>query len=60
MLKILHLAAAKAQLGDTTSRNRNVTSIAVKYGFFHLGRFYQEFKAQYGMLPSELLNKHIG
>ena len=33
----------------------NVSAIASRWGFFHLGRFAQSYRARYGELPSQTL-----
>jgi AraC-like DNA-binding protein len=33
----------------------NVTDVATKWGFFHLSRFAQQYRARFGVLPSETL-----
>lgn len=33
----------------------NVTAVALDYGFTHLGRFSEFYKATFGVLPSESL-----
>lgn len=46
-----------ATLIDPSSRMANVTAVALEYGFTHLGRFSEFYKATFGMLPSESLKK---
>nr|WP_067291096.1 AraC family transcriptional regulator [Marinobacterium profundum] len=36
---------------------RNVTEIALDYGFSHLGRFSSDYRKQFGELPSETLRR---
>jgi AraC-like DNA-binding protein len=36
----------------------NVTTIAVQWGFCHLGRFSVEYRKRYGETPSETLRRH--
>lgn len=57
-LKRLRLSAAKAALEQAEPGRNAVTEVATAHGFFHLGRFSSDFKAAYGLLPSELLNRH--
>lgn len=44
-----------ATLMDPGSRMANVTAVALDYGFTHLGRFSEFYKATFGILPSESL-----
>lgn len=44
-------------LMDPVQNIQNITAIALDYGFTHLGRFSEIYKATYGMLPSESLRK---
>lgn len=46
-----------ATLTDPSSRMANVTAVALEYGFTHLGRFSEFYKATFGMLPSESLKE---
>jgi AraC-like DNA-binding protein len=49
------LEQVHAQLMNPASQAANVTAVALDYGFTHLGRFSESYKATYGMLPSEAL-----
>lgn len=42
-------------LMNPTTHISNVTAIAIDYGFTHLGRFSEFYKAAFGILPSESL-----
>lgn len=44
-----------ATLMDPSSRMANVTAVALDYGFTHLGRFSEFYRATFGLLPSESL-----
>lgn len=46
-----------ATLTDPSSRMANVTAVALEYGFNHLGRFSEFYKATFGILPSESLKQ---
>lgn len=46
-----------ATLINPTSRVSNVTAVALDYGFTHLGRFSELYKATFGILPSESLRE---
>lgn len=35
----------------------SVTDIAVRWGFFHLGRFAQQYRERFGVLPSETVRR---
>ncbi len=49
------LERINACLSDPTCNVRNVTEIAMDYGFVHLGRFSEHYRRQFGELPSETL-----
>jgi transcriptional regulator, AraC family len=36
---------------------RNVTEVALDYGFTHLGRFSSDYRKMFGELPSETLRR---
>lgn len=46
-----------ADLSDPRGNVRNVTEIALDYGFLHLGRFSRNYKDAFGELPSETLRR---
>ena len=54
MLKTMRLKAAKSALEDPAMAEQSVTTIATTYGFYHLGRFSQDFKDTFGVLPSQV------
>ena len=35
----------------------NVTEVATRWGFFHLGRFASDYRARFGLLPSQTLRR---
>lgn len=46
-----------ATLMDPSSKMANVTAVAIDYGFTHLGRFSEFYKATFGILPSVSLKE---
>jgi len=46
-----------ACLSDPTCPVRNVTEVAMDYGFLHLGRFSDSYRRQFGELPSDTLKR---
>ncbi len=56
-LKTVRLNAAHRELVSADPTQESVTSIALRYGFTHLGRFSGEFRFRFGELPKETLRK---
>ena len=55
-LRDLRMEKVRQELLDT-SRLRNVTSVATRWGFFELGRFAAEYRKRYGESPSDTLKR---
>jgi len=51
------LEQIRAQLSDPQAQVRNVTEVALDYGFLHLGRFSECYKNTFGELPSDTLRR---
>lgn len=51
------LEQVHATLTDPANKLANVTAVALDYGFTHLGRFSEFYKASFGVLPSESLRE---
>ncbi|WP_397451946.1 AraC family transcriptional regulator [Pseudomonas sp. NA-150] len=51
------LERIQMSLSDPNQRVRNLTEIALDYGFLHLGRFSEYYKHQFGELPSVTLKR---
>ncbi|WP_095077135.1 AraC family transcriptional regulator [Pseudomonas sp. Irchel s3h17] len=51
------LERVQACLSDPTCTVRNVTELAMDYGFLHLGRFSDSYRKQFGELPSDTLKR---
>jgi AraC-like DNA-binding protein len=56
-LTLHRLARARKDLMQRGSRAGSVTEIAMKWGFFHLGRFAADYKAVFHESPSETLGR---
>ena len=54
-LRDLRLARVHEHLREAEPTLHSVTDIAYRYGFTHMGRFAAEYRARYGLLPSETL-----
>jgi AraC-like DNA-binding protein len=54
-LKDLRLDMVRATLSSMESRNASVTTIAMNYGFLHLGHFCAAYKRRFGELPRDTL-----
>ena len=51
------LETIRERLSDPHTSVRNVTEIALDYGFLHLGRFSESYKNAFGELPSDTLRR---
>lgn len=51
------LARIRASLSDPQCTVRNITELAMDYGFVHLGRFSETYKSLFGELPSDTLKR---
>jgi AraC family ethanolamine operon transcriptional activator len=54
-LRMHRLNAARRALIAANGTAATVTSIAIKWGFFHLARFAKDYREQFGELPSTTL-----
>ncbi|GEL23737.1 AraC family transcriptional regulator [Pseudonocardia sulfidoxydans NBRC 16205] len=54
-LRSVRLDRVRADL-LTGAAGRSVSDVAMSWGFYHLGRFAQQYKERFGVLPSEVLN----
>ncbi|NOR55106.1 MAG: helix-turn-helix domain-containing protein [Sulfurovum sp.] len=54
-IDLLKLNRAHEDLQLAVTQTTNVSDIATKWGFSHFGRFAKEYKALFGVLPSETL-----
>lgn len=55
-IKAVRLNNVKRELFLAKGQNINISSVAGKYCFWHMGQFAKDFKSQFGILPSEVLN----
>lgn len=51
------LERIRASLADPSCAVRSVTELALDYGFLHLGRFAETYRALFGELPSDTLKR---
>lgn len=51
------LEQVHACLSDPATKVRNITEVALDYGFLHLGRFSESYKSAFGELPSDTLRR---
>ncbi len=56
-LKLLRLNRVRRDLIRESCAERSVTSLAITHGFTELGRFAGEYRALFGELPSETLQR---
>lgn len=54
------LEKVHACLSDPAAKVRNVTEVALDYGFLHLGRFSESYRGAFGELPSDTLRRREG
>jgi len=54
---LLRLNHAHEELQNADKETTNVSDIAMKWGFLHFGRFSKDYKALFGVLPSESLKR---
>jgi len=54
------LARVHACLSDPQCTVRSLSELAMDYGFMHLGRFSDQYRKQFGQLPSETLRQRRG
>ena len=51
-IKAVRLSNVKRELQLSEGKEQNISYIAGKYNFWHMGQFAQDFKKQFGVLPS--------
>jgi AraC-like DNA-binding protein len=57
LLRQARLERAHAELSQSDPGATTVTKIAVKYGFFNVGRFARDYRSAFGQSPSETLRR---
>jgi AraC family ethanolamine operon transcriptional activator len=58
-LTALRLNRVRADLRNSDAGDLTITQVAMKWGFFHLGRFSSKFRAHFGLSPSALVRSHL-
>ncbi|MBO9679212.1 MAG: helix-turn-helix domain-containing protein [Acidovorax sp.] len=56
-LRAVRLNACRRRLRGTADRAVKVQDVAAQWGFFHMGRFSQDYKDLFGELPSQTLRQ---
>ncbi|MEK6234614.1 MAG: helix-turn-helix domain-containing protein, partial [Planctomycetales bacterium] len=56
-LRIIRLNRVRAELQRSSPGLTSVTSAAMRWGFYHLGRFSQDYKRLFGESPSETVSE---
>lgn len=59
-IKARRLRQVREAIRGAHGKVRNVTQVALDFGFNHLGRFSSEYKGLFGELPSETLRRRTG
>ena len=59
-LKVLRLNAARRELAAAEPGQVSVTTVAMRHGFSHFGRFSLEFRDRFGESPREALARGLG
>jgi AraC family ethanolamine operon transcriptional activator len=55
VLKSLRLSGANRELISTVEGSIQISDIATRWGFWHMGQFAKDYKKMFGELPSETL-----
>jgi AraC family ethanolamine operon transcriptional activator len=58
-IKARRLAAARTALASAHRTGMSVKSIALRLGFWHLGNFARDYKAQFGENPSATMQRYL-
>ncbi len=59
-LRVMRLNQARLDLSFPARRDLTVTEVAMRWGFLHLGRFAQAYRALFHETPSQTLDRQIG
>jgi AraC family ethanolamine operon transcriptional activator len=59
-LRLCRLNRVRAALSQPAACSATVTEVATRFGFFHMGKFAQSYRLQFGETPSKTLARGLG
>ncbi|NOR86105.1 MAG: helix-turn-helix domain-containing protein [Bacteroidales bacterium] len=57
-IKSVRLNKVRRDLFQLKDQNASISTIAGKYHFWHMGQFAQDFRTQFGILPSSIVQRN--